>query len=306
MKKNVAWVLLSLGLCVSVYAAEAVGVTAKAVPARATLGEDIRIFVSVERPRLYSVELDPKSLSLSPFEVKNVERSPVTQGKNRIRETFIITVTAFELGDLKVPPIPIRFVDAKSKPGVVRTDSLAVKIVSVGKKPWDKEDIRPIKGPISFSLARWRDFFFGLAAFILTAVLLVRIGLRLRKAMDFESRLPCDRRALLELERLRNRGDLEQKRLKEYYSGLSDILRRYFERRYGIQALELTTHELIPILKEKIDDRGVTDTVEKILDRCDLAKFAKYDPGYAEGQESENSLRDAVEKTKPVEEKVKS
>jgi len=46
--------------------------------------------------------------------------------------------------------------------------------------------------------------------------------------------------ALSELEKLRLRKLWQEGRVKEYHSELTDILRRYFEKRFSIMAMEMT------------------------------------------------------------------
>ncbi|MBI3251957.1 MAG: hypothetical protein HYZ52_01375 [Candidatus Omnitrophica bacterium] len=114
--------------------------------AQATLGDEIRVSVQVEHPRDFSVIPPSPQTPLSPFEIKKIEFSPFRVGKNRVRETLDLTLTVFELGELKIPPIAVTAKSDTGRTVEVRTEPLAVKIVSVGKRVSDKDDIRPIKG----------------------------------------------------------------------------------------------------------------------------------------------------------------
>ncbi|MCF6238474.1 MAG: hypothetical protein L3J79_06640 [Candidatus Marinimicrobia bacterium] len=82
--------------------------------------------------------------------------------------------------------------------------------------------------------------------------------------------------ALRELERLKRSKYLHLEQFKAYHSSLTHILKQYYENRYLIDALELTTSELI----EKMETMGECDTqlvseTRAILETADLIKFAK-------------------------------
>ena len=153
--------------------AQQVRVTAKVLKNKIKIGDTFRFLIQVERPRNYSVLPFPEKISPPPFEVKKRDAEPVRMGENRVKETFGFTLTVFELGELKVPPVTVRYQDEKGNPGELQTDPVAIKVVSVGKKLTDKDDIRPIKGPAVLDLGRFRDKVLGFLAGVL-AVFLVK------------------------------------------------------------------------------------------------------------------------------------
>ena len=282
-------------------AVSSVQATARVIPEKARLGDEIRLFVQVDRPKKYVLFPPSEKIDLAPFEVKKVELSPYVSGKNRVCETFILTLTVFQLGDLTVPPVRIQFQDHKGVRGEVKTEPVTVKIVSVGKKPADKDDIRSIKGPVASGFAGARNWLLGSVAAILAVWLVVIVVRRLRKKfIDPESLKPPHERARLELERLKKQGFIEQHKTKEFYSGLSDILRRYLERQFGTETLERTTAEVVSALKEKTLDPEALEDIRKVLENSDLVKFAKYDPERSVTDELEKRLLNAVDRTRPV------
>jgi hypothetical protein len=286
-------------------AAEQVSVEARAVPSKATVGDEVRLIVRVERPKAYSVEPPSDKLALAPFEVKRVEVSPVATGKNRVVDTFTLTLTAFQTGELTVPSFSLTTNDGSGKTGRVSTAPVPVKIESVAGKLTGKEDIKPIKGPLSLDLGAFRTAVLGSAAALLSLLLafLVVRRRRRRTTVDPETLLPPHERALREFERLQAKGWLEAGEAKAYYGELSGILRRYLERRFGVDALELTSAETLARLKEKELPRSVIDRVREVFETADLAKFAKQVPAQVAGERARTALMEAVESTRPVETK---
>ena len=108
--------------------------------------------------------------------------------------------------------------------------------------------------------------------------------------------------AIHALEELHNRKLWQNGRHKEYYSGLSDILRRYLSGRYGVKAMEMTTDEIQDSVRNiDMPAKSLSDLLS-VLRSADLAKFAKFE---AEAEQNEADYHKAyyfVEETKEVDE----
>jgi hypothetical protein len=116
-----------------------------------------------------------------------------------------------------------------------------------------------------------------------------------------ELKKPAWEVALLELEGLQGSGILKKKEIKEYYIILSDIIRKYLERRYQITALDRTTQEVKTELKRAKVAGEVMDLVYGFLYSCDLVKFAKYIPSEEEIEKDWNEAFTIVNMTKKEE-----
>lgn len=89
---------------------------------------------------------------------------------------------------------------------------------------------------------------------------------------------------------------------KAYYSGLTDILRRYLADRYGIGAMEMTSDEIIDAVRPLDLPRKSALELAALLREADLVKFAKATPEAARNEEAYQWAYYFVEETKPVEE----
>lgn len=96
--------------------------------------------------------------------------------------------------------------------------------------------------------------------------------------------------ALRQLEKIRNEK-LWVSNQKQFYTELTDALREYIENRYGIQAMEQTSAEILEDLSGVNMEPKVYKELAELLNVSDLVKFAKYT---ALEQECESSVPAAV------------
>lgn len=108
--------------------------------------------------------------------------------------------------------------------------------------------------------------------------------------------------AIRALEALHHQKLWQNNRHKQYYSGLTDILRTYISGRWGIGAMEMTTDEIVAAMRGiELPDKAALDLVE-ILRAGDLVKFAKDTPDAEQNEADYLKTYYFVEETKPAEE----
>ena len=109
-----------------------------------------------------------------------------------------------------------------------------------------------------------------------------------------------ERKVKKEREKLREKKLWQSGKIKEYYTEVTDILRRYMEARFGILAMESTTDEIL----ESLTDGGHAaapqlNILRPVLTMADLVKFAKAQPVPAENEETLASASRFVSETIP-------
>lgn len=87
---------------------------------------------------------------------------------------------------------------------------------------------------------------------------------------------------------------------KEYYTELTDILRNYLNGRFGINAMEMTTPQIIDAITKNQGTAEYTSLINAVLMQADFVKFAKARPQAEENQRSFGNVRQFVELTKPL------
>ena len=93
----------------------------------------------------------------------------------------------------------------------------------------------------------------------------------------------------------------QQNRTKEYHTQLTDVVRDYIARRFGICAVEQTSAEILAGIQPALSgQKTVYADLKTLLTTSDLVKFAKYKPLVSEDEKSLALAYQFVEATKEV------
>lgn len=114
-------------------------------------------------------------------------------------------------------------------------------------------------------------------------------------------KIPAHITALAALNELLMREQWKNEDKKEYYSRMTDTVRKYLEERFNIFALEKTTREILLELKNADISSEDKTFLKKILSQADMVKFAKFTPADDDGFVSLKLSIEFVEKTKKAE-----
>jgi hypothetical protein len=267
----------------------------------ATVGDRITMTVTVEYPVGTRVAW-PDSLDLAPFEAMDARIAPATQAGGTARSTATFTLAAFELGELQIPSFDVEVVGTGGESETLSTEARGVEIVSVGVD--ESGDIRDIRGPLSIPMSLLRMLLLALVPLLLVAFLYT-LARRLR-SRDEEPEparpaleRPAHEIALEALAALEGSGMLERGEVKEYHIDVSDILRTYVESRFRVDALEMTTREVLQGLERAGVDDSFREGLSAFLDQCDMVKFAKVRPGPDQSRQVLELGRRIVQRSAP-------
>jgi len=126
---------------------------------------------------------------------------------------------------------------------------------------------------------------------------------RKKQKAEAKKQLPPYQEALVALEELDSSQYLLQNNAKEYYSLLTEIVKRYLDREVDDAALESTTQELIGrlnLLKKSGNFDFQSQDIkhlETILKRADLVKFAKMQQGSGQAQADRSRVEEIISNT---------
>ena len=269
--------------------AQQVTATAQTDSSLMFIGGQMNLTLEVTQPQNMTVAFPQFSDTITEnIEVVDIAAADTTINNQMmsIRKTY--TITSFDSGLHYIPPIEFQYMDGQMQ-RTVKTRSLAINVINPFEEVDPEKGIFDIKQPynLPFTIEELKRFLFWLLLFFLLQAL-IGIGYVLWQRRDkpikdlFVKEKPKELPhviALRALEEIKEKKLWQNGHIKEFYSELTDILRRYMEDRYAIQTMEKTSEEILLMLK-KIDlpDEKLFGKIEKTFLTADLAKFAKYEP----------------------------
>jgi hypothetical protein len=222
-------------------------------------------------------------------------------GNNRIQINRDLIIQSFDSGIWIIKPIPY----------VVNGDTafcnqLTLKVLPVNvSQMQDIHDIKPVE-EVPFNLLDWLPDYWWLW---LLALLLIGAGIwayrkyykkGINPLKPSKKRLPPYEEAMLNLQNLKAAQLWQRGQEKEYFTGLTDILRVYIDRRFHINAVEMTSSQIIDTLKKNEETKAVNEQLEMILEIADIVKFANARPLADDNEVAYQRAVNFVEATRPV------
>ena len=105
--------------------------------------------------------------------------------------------------------------------------------------------------------------------------------------------------AIRQLDQLKSESLCERGEEKQYYTRLTDILRVYLQRRFDINAMEMTTTQIRHAIRKNETTRMSEQQLIKVLEMADFVKFAKVRPLPDDNVAAMRSATQFVEDTRP-------
>ncbi|MEG0601687.1 MAG: hypothetical protein RR980_03390 [Mucinivorans sp.] len=213
-------------------------------------------------------------------------------------------ITCFDAGDYSFKDFAI-VSGVEPQFDTIRAMNDALLRVNTFEIDTTKQQIFDIKHPKDTPLS-WAEvkpylLWGGVGLLVLAAIIygVVWYLRRRRAAQEAGPQLPIHVVALSRLDELHARKLWQEGHAKEYFSILTQIVRDYIGERYSIDAMEMTSAEIVAAVKE-LNTEKVRNTLRGLVELADLVKFAKLSP---DGTECETAYFDAyyyVEQTKEI------
>lgn len=309
MKRFLATALLALGA--PAFAQEVPTVTARVEPDSIGIGDRFDYVIDVEKDLVQVVEFpvfEPKDGKIEL--VKDLPVDTLERDGRRLKLRKRYRLAAFEEGRYNLGRAQVLYADKNIVDTLSGGDSLRLEVTTF-QIDSTSQSIYDIKGqktlPFRFAeiagYVKWAVFALLVllaAAYALRRWLAARgkgFGDLFRPAPP----LPPHVAAIRALEALHNQKLWQNNRHKQYYSGLTDILRTYIAGRWGVGAMEMTSDEIIAAMRGvELPDKASMD-LTAILRDADLVKFAKDTPGAEQNEADYLKAYYFVEETKLVE-----
>lgn len=220
---------------------------------------------------------------------------------NIVQQRIQLTITSFDTGAYYIAPFKFIINKDTANPLFTEPLHLIVNTVVTDTALAKTKDIKPpYDEPFDW---RWYLPYVYIGLAILAAIiLLIFIIKKLNKKKPVEvvieiPKIPAHISALEALEKIKSEAVWKENKTKEYYSSIADTVRLYIEERFNINALELTSDEIIKIFKSQVVDSESKGKLTQILTLSDFVKFAKQIPIEAEHALTLNNAFDFVKGT---------
>lgn len=309
------YLLLSMCcLLLGVKSSAQVSVEAKIDSISILVGEQTNMEVAVtarKGARIVWPNIKPSHYLVPGVEIIDVADGDTSEVDNNVRISKRITLTSF---DEKLYPIPGMKVKVDGKP--YEANQLALKVMTIDVDTLHPNQFYPPK-TVQENPFLWSEWNF---AFWLSLLLLIVCGAmlylrnRLKKNKPIIARIriikrvPAHEKALKEINDIKqHHSTSNQETQKEYYTHLTNALREYIVNRFGFNAMEMTSTEIIENLRASGDQKMI-DELRMLFSTADLVKFAKYEIPMNENDANLVNAINFIDQTKtnelPKEEKI--
>lgn len=271
------------------------------------IGEQTKLHLTVtadkDRPVQLLLPADTLMRGVEVLDISRPDSSLIENDRLVIKQDLLIT--SFDSSLYLLPPLKV--IDG---PDTISSNQVALKVSTIpvnADKPDEFNDIKAVWKP-PFVWADYYPIIYGvlLGLFLLCVIIYIIKRLRNRKSLlPFAEpevpKLPPYEQAIKELDELKGQKLWQQGLNKEYYTSLTETLRRYIDERFGVNAMELTSTEILNLLRGVPEVKSVYDKLQQILQLADFVKFAKIHPLPNENDLSLVNAYLFVNATKPVE-----
>ena len=304
MKKYVLFLMAVFAL-LGVLKAQDVEVEGKVESTDVQVGKPFTLNLSLKVPYGWFVEwndftTDTLSEQLDIIKRSDVERTADADSNVIVRQQ--LTLMTFDTGQVQVPPIALKYARSFDDPNRLKayTDPIDLysTTIAVDTTLAYKPIVEPIAAPVQM-----KEVFPWILAVLLLALAAFGIWYwrKHRKTkVDADGNIvrgpvipPYDK-AVGDLETLRQQKLWQSGKVKEYYSSLTDIAREYIEGQFGVNAVEMTTDDILEEIKPLHFSQETYDKLKDTMEVADLVKFAKYSSSNLESENAMNSMTEFV------------
>ena len=271
------YIVILILLILAVVSHAQVQVSASVDSAKILIGGRSHYFITVYAPKGTKIsfpDYNKKKEIVPNIEVLTVQYDTI-DANNGVRIRRIYTITGWDAKRYTIPEQKV-FVNGSSKmTGKVEMEVQAVPIDTVKNMPMPPDDIQKVP----FMWSEW------IPVILLTVLALLFIGIAfyLYRMLRHKKHgwKPKKERVLSYYEQAKHdlakiaTNKMLYKEQKDYYTDVTNILRIYISQRYNINALEMTSHEILESMKDVCDTSNI-DKLKVIFNTVDLVKFAKY------------------------------
>lgn len=298
MKKYL--IVISLFFCVLQLSAQ-VKIESSLSAVEMLVGQQVQITVTATADKDANVVFPKEAVFPAGVEFMGAIEMPDVKADNgQVRRQRGYVITSFEDTLYYLPPMIVKVDDQD-----YQTNQLALKVLTVEVDTTNYENYFGPKD-VQDNPFLWEEWSMAFWLSVLMIVLLAiayYLYLRLRDNKPVIARIRIVKRLLPHQKAMKAIEEIKAEKIvtaedpKEYYTRLTDTLRKYIEERYGFSAMEMTSSEIIERLMAAGDQQSLGE-LSQLFQTADLVKFAKYSTLINENDANLVSAVDFINKTK--------
>ena len=246
---------------------------------------------------------DTLNKSVEVISRSEIKEQPIDNSSD-ILLTQHLTLTSFDTGYVEIPSIGIKYYKS-AKDTSVYTSYTDYMYVYVEAAAIDTTmAYRPIKTPIKQNITFEETVPFVGGGIILAGLVLLIIYIirRSRKKTNTEEeevkpQIPAIVTAREKMAQLKESNLWQSGKYKDYYTDLTGIAREYLEGQFNIDAIEMTSDEILDEVRKIQLDNLIFSKLQNTLITSDLVKFAKATPSPVENENAFKDINSFIEES---------
>ena len=263
------------------------------------VGQPFDYQLSLTIPKDYYVEWkqfdDTLSKSIDVLSVGELKTTPLNNSDN-VMMSQNLKLTSFDTGYVYIPEIAIKYGKSRhdSILSTLRTDEVELYVTTVAVDT--TQAFRPIKGVMRQNVTAKEVLPWAAIVIVLAGVVYLVIYLKKHKKPvevvveeKKKPKIPAIVTARAKLADMKDNELWNSAKVKDYYTDLTGIAREYLEGQFAIDAVEMTTDEIMQAINTLNLNDLTKDKLQETLITADFVKFAKANPS---AEQNEQSFKD--------------
>lgn len=286
MRRLILMIGLMLGLS-WMASAQDVEVSAMVQDDHVAVGKPFSLDLTMKVPYGYYVEWNEFATDTLSSQIDILKRGDMQRTADADSNIIVqqqLTLMTFDTGYLQIPPVGLTYANSPESQLRMKAFTDPVQVYASTITVDTTQAFRPLMEPIEQPIAMKEVFPWILGVLLLAlAGLAVWYFVKHRKPKVDENGepvkgpvIPPYNKAIGDLESLKQQKLWQVGKVKEYYSSLTDIAREYIEGQFQVNAVEMTTDEILQEVRELDFSPELFGKLKDTMEIADLVKFAKY------------------------------
>ena len=304
MKKTILFLMATFALFGGLMA-QNVEVEGKVNDTKVQVGKPFTLDLSLKVPYGWFVEWNDFAIDTLSEQLDIIKRSEVERTADADSNVIVkqqLTLMTFDTGQIQVPAVGLIYAKSFDDPDRLKAYTDPINLYSTTMTVDTTMAYKPIVEPIAAPIQMKEVFPWILGVLLLALFIFCVWYWRKHRKVKVDADgnivrgpvIPPYDKAVDDLKRLREEKMWQSGKVKEYFSSLTDIAREYIEGQFGVNAVEMTTDDILEEIKPLHFPKETYDKLKDTMEVADLVKFAKYSASTLESDTALNSMTDFV------------